>query len=51
MAGDIDGSRSIRIGLRAGREESRYSKNGFNAGFSCLSALGLSQRDQARILI
>lgn len=36
IAGEIDGSSNIRIGLPAGRVFVRYSKNGFRAGFSCL---------------
>jgi hypothetical protein len=34
IAGDIDGSRSIRIGLRAGRVLVRYPRKGARAGFS-----------------
>jgi hypothetical protein len=34
MAGEADGSSSIRIGLRAGKVLSRYSRNGARAGFS-----------------
>jgi hypothetical protein len=51
IAGEIDGSRSIRIGFRAGRVFVRYSRKGARAGFSCLSAvllLGLEQADGRR---